>query len=250
MPQLSVGSMVLILVASLFTAAAAVWDMRQRGIPNALTVPVFLAGWVYQGVFHHWAGLADAGLGFAIVFGTLFIVFGFSALVLSGIGLYGVMAFSVSRRTQEIGVRMALGATGPNVIALVVRQGAIELAIGLTLGLVLGASLARLIAALLFNVKPTDPFVFASIVFVLILTGIAEGVDLSSVRVQVNGSNVGFGAAGAAGGFQVSWTTASALSGNPVNPNVVVAWNSVPGPGSFALLGLAGLVGRRGRRRS
>jgi prepilin peptidase CpaA len=74
MPQLSVGSIVLILVASLFTAAAAVWDMRQRRIPNALTVPVFLAGWIYQGIFHHWAGLADAGLGFAIGFGTLFIL--------------------------------------------------------------------------------------------------------------------------------------------------------------------------------
>lgn len=74
MPLLSVGSIVLILVASLFTAAAAVWDMRQRRIPNALTVPVFLAGWVYQGVFHQWAGLADAGLGFALGFGTLFIL--------------------------------------------------------------------------------------------------------------------------------------------------------------------------------
>jgi prepilin peptidase CpaA len=74
MPQLSLGSFILILVVSLFTAAAAVWDMRQRRIPNALTVPVFLAGWIYQGVFHHWAGLADAGLGFAIGFGTLFIL--------------------------------------------------------------------------------------------------------------------------------------------------------------------------------
>lgn len=83
-----------------------------------------------------------------------------------------------------------------------------------------------------------------------ILTNLAEGVDLASVRVQVNGSNVGIApAAAAAGGFQVSWTTASALAGNPVNPSVTVAWNSVPGPGSFALLGLAGLVGRRGRRR-
>jgi prepilin peptidase CpaA len=74
MPQLSVGSIILILVVSLFTAAAAVWDLRQRRIPNALTVPVFLAGWIYQGAFHHWAGLADAGLGFAIGFGTLFIL--------------------------------------------------------------------------------------------------------------------------------------------------------------------------------
>lgn len=83
----------------------------------------------------------------------------------------------------------------------------------------------------------------------VILTGLAEGVDLSSVKVQVNGSDVGFGAAAAAGGFQVSWTTAAALAGSAINPSVTVAWNSVPGPGSFALLGLAGLVSRRGRRR-
>lgn len=83
----------------------------------------------------------------------------------------------------------------------------------------------------------------------VILTNIAEGVNLSSVRVLVNGTNVGFGAAAATGGFQASWTTASVLAGNPINPNVVVAWNSVPTPGSLALLGLAGLATRRGRRR-
>lgn len=74
MPQLTTGSLILILVAALFTAAAAVWDLRMRRIPNFLTVPVFLAGWLYQGVVHQWGGLADAGLAFLLGFGTLFIL--------------------------------------------------------------------------------------------------------------------------------------------------------------------------------
>jgi prepilin peptidase CpaA len=74
MPQLTTGSLILILVAALFTAAAAVWDLRMRRIPNFLTVPVFLAGWFYQGVDHQWGGLADAGLAFLLGFGTLFIL--------------------------------------------------------------------------------------------------------------------------------------------------------------------------------
>ena len=83
----------------------------------------------------------------------------------------------------------------------------------------------------------------------VILTNLAEGVNLASVKVLVNGNNVGSGTAAATGGFQVSWNTTAVLAGSMVTPNVVVAWNSVPSPGSFALLGLAGLVSRRGRKR-
>ena len=84
----------------------------------------------------------------------------------------------------------------------------------------------------------------------VILTNIAEAVDLSSVKVLVNGTNIGSGVGAAAGGFQASWSTAAVLAGNPVSPNVTIAWNSVaPAPGSMALLGLAGLVARRGRKR-
>jgi prepilin peptidase CpaA len=74
MHDLSVGSTLLVVVVSLFTAAAAVWDLRYRRIPNALTVPVFLAGWVYQAAFHGGSGLAQGALGFALGFGMLFIL--------------------------------------------------------------------------------------------------------------------------------------------------------------------------------
>lgn len=74
MPTLSFGSILLVIVVSLFTAAAAVWDQRYRRIPNALTVPVFLAGWIYQAAFHGWSGLGQGALGFALGFGMLFIL--------------------------------------------------------------------------------------------------------------------------------------------------------------------------------
>jgi prepilin peptidase CpaA len=74
MSDLSPGSIVLVAVVSLFTAAAALWDLRYRRIPNKLTLPVFLAGWVYQGVFHGWSGLGDGALGFALGFGMLFVL--------------------------------------------------------------------------------------------------------------------------------------------------------------------------------
>jgi prepilin peptidase CpaA len=70
----SFGSILLVAVVSLFTAAAALWDHRYRRIPNALTVPVFFAGWVYQAAFHGWSGLGQGALGFALGFGMLFIL--------------------------------------------------------------------------------------------------------------------------------------------------------------------------------
>jgi MYXO-CTERM domain-containing protein len=81
------------------------------------------------------------------------------------------------------------------------------------------------------------------------LENIAEPVDLSSVRVFVNGSNVGFGVLSATNGFQASWDTLDVTNANPLTPNLVVAWNSVvPTPGALALLGMAGVVGMRRRR--
>ena len=74
MHELSFGSILLVVVVSLFTAAAAVWDHRYRRIPNTLTLPVFLAGWVYQGSFHGWSGVGQGALGFALGFGMLFIL--------------------------------------------------------------------------------------------------------------------------------------------------------------------------------
>ncbi|MFV0444595.1 MAG: prepilin peptidase [Planctomycetaceae bacterium] len=71
---LSIGSSILVLVAAAFTAVAAGWDLRTRRIPNKLTFPVFLAGWVYQGIDRGWTGLGDAALGFLVGFGILFVL--------------------------------------------------------------------------------------------------------------------------------------------------------------------------------
>jgi predicted permease len=106
------------------------------------------------------------------VFGSLFMAFGFAALILAAVGLYGVMAFSVSRRTQEIGVRMALGAKGVDVLRLVLQQGLWQVALGILIGVGLAAGLASAMQALLFQVRPYDPVMFTTIALVLSATAL------------------------------------------------------------------------------
>ena len=106
------------------------------------------------------------------VFGTLFMIFGFVALFLAAIGLYGVMAFSVSRKTQEIGLRMALGATTGTVMKMILKQGAVQLGIGIALGLGIAAGLSRMLEFILFGVEPWDPAIFIGIVVTLTLVGL------------------------------------------------------------------------------
>jgi putative ABC transport system permease protein len=101
------------------------------------------------------------------VFGTLFIVFGAAALFMATVGLYGVLSFSVSRRTKEMGIRMALGANAGDVIRLVLAQGGKQLAIGLSLGLILAYGLTRVIGILMFEMTPQDPPVFTLVVLVI-----------------------------------------------------------------------------------
>src|SRR5213076_1376498 len=93
---------------------------------------------------------------------TLFTIFGIVAFVLSGVGLYGVMSFSVSQRTQEFGIRMALGADAIRILRMVMSQGAWQLAIGLVLGaggvaLLLGVVAAAALKNMLFKVNALDP---------------------------------------------------------------------------------------------
>ena len=105
------------------------------------------------------------------VFGVLFMVFGVAALFLGAVGLYGVMSFSVSRRTQEIGIRMALGARERDVLRLILRQGMRQIGIGLALGVVLAGLLAQGLRIVLFEVKPLDPVMFVAISGLLFLVG-------------------------------------------------------------------------------
>jgi len=94
-------------------------------------------------------------------------IFAGIAVVLASVGLYGVVAYLVSRRTREIGVRIALGARRQQVIGLVLRQGMQPAALGLVVGLLLTLALGRLASSLLFQVSPRDPTIMAAVTAVL-----------------------------------------------------------------------------------
>jgi putative ABC transport system permease protein len=111
---------------------------------------------------------------------TLILLFALLALCITAAGLGGVVAFSVSQRTQEIGVRMALGAGRGEVLGMVLREGLRLVGLGLVLGALAAVFLGRLITGLLFHVETTDPITFAAMALVLIL--IAAGACLVPAR--------------------------------------------------------------------
>jgi putative ABC transport system permease protein len=86
--------------------------------------------------------------------------FAFLAMILAAIGIYGVMAYSVAQRTQEIGIRMALGARAVDVWKMVLRQGIFLTAVGMFCGLLFALGLSKIIASLLYGVSATDPLTF------------------------------------------------------------------------------------------
>jgi putative ABC transport system permease protein len=117
-------------------------------------------------------GALEQATWFYGVFGTVFIVFGGAALFMATVGLYGVLSFSVNRRTREMGIRMALGANAGDVIRVVMLQGGRQLAVGLALGLALAYGLTRVIGILMFQVTPQDPPVFTLVVAVIAAVGL------------------------------------------------------------------------------
>ena len=100
-------------------------------------------------------------------------IFAGLAVCLAMAGVYGVMAYVVSQRSNEIGLRMALGASSGDALRLVLRQAARLTAIGLALGLLGAAAATRLLASLLFQVKPTDPLTYAGVIVLLALVSLA-----------------------------------------------------------------------------
>jgi putative ABC transport system permease protein len=110
------------------------------------------------------------------VFGALFMVLGFAALFLAAVGLYGVMAFAVTRRAHEMGVRMALGADGGQLVWLVLRRGVVQLGVGLAIGLGLAILAAQPLQFVLYGVRARDPAVFAAVVTALALVGLAASL--------------------------------------------------------------------------
>lgn len=109
---------------------------------------------------------------FLVVFGTLFSIFGSIGLLIAAVGIYAVIAQATTRRTQEIGVRMALGATSRSIIILILMRGVWQLAIGVALGLAAAIPAVRLVAKIGLRISPADPVAFAVIVAFLAGVGV------------------------------------------------------------------------------
>ena len=105
------------------------------------------------------------------LFGWMFSVFGAIALVLAAVGVYGVLAYSVTQRTQEMGVRTALGASAADVLRLVVGEGVKLAAIGIAIGLVGAFGVTRFVSSILFDTSPSDPLSYTAVS--LFLVGVA-----------------------------------------------------------------------------
>jgi ABC-type antimicrobial peptide transport system permease subunit len=106
------------------------------------------------------------------VFVALFSIFAAIALLLASVGLYAVVAHSVSQRTREIGLRMAVGGTGRDIVRLVFAQGLRQVVIGLMIGLIAAFGVTRVLRAVLVGVSPNDPVTFLAVVVVLMLAGV------------------------------------------------------------------------------
>jgi putative ABC transport system permease protein len=100
-------------------------------------------------------------------------VFGALALILTALGIYGVISYSVAQRTHEIGIRMALGARRKDVLGLIVRQAMLLVGVGLGLGLIGALCTTRLLSNMVVNLSVTDPMIFASVILLLSLVALA-----------------------------------------------------------------------------
>lgn len=140
---------------------SAVIGLRQTVREVDPNLPLYFVGSMEQ--------VLERTLFFPHLLGVLFSVFGVVALALACIGLYGLMAFVVSQRTQEVGVRMALGADRSTVLTMVMGQGLRQVAVGLGFGLVMGWGLSKLMTSVLFAVQAGDLITFTTIPVVLLL---------------------------------------------------------------------------------
>jgi predicted permease len=116
----------------------------------------------------------------------LLVVFAVAALLLAAVGLYGVTAYAVTQRTQEIGIRMALGAQPRDIAKLVVGQSLMLTLIGVTVGLMASLALTRLMSSLLFGVSATDPATFVMIPLLLVMVSLVAGYLPARRAVKVD----------------------------------------------------------------
>ena len=103
-------------------------------------------------------------------------LFGLLATLLAAIGLYGVIAYNVARRTREIGIRMALGAARRDVAAMILRDVAMVIAVGLAVGLPTGLGMVHFVRAQLFNVKATDPWALSGAAIAIVAISLFAGM--------------------------------------------------------------------------
>lgn len=159
--------------------------VRTAGDPSAMTAPIrrAIAGIdPNQPVFqvHTMDELLDQSIATKRASMLLLAAFAATALLLSAIGLYGVVSYSVTQRTREIGIRMALGAEKGDVLSMVVRQGGLLVVMGLATGLAASLALAQFLRGLLYGVSATDPTTF--VLVSLILAAVAFFATLIPAR--------------------------------------------------------------------
>ncbi len=116
----------------------------------------------------------------------LFVVFGIAAFILAAIGVYGVMSFSVNQRTQEMGIRKAMGAEPRNIIAMVIKQSGIQIGAGIFLGLLLALALSRILSSLIEDVSPNDLTVYSTVIALIALVGLFSAWLPARVAARVD----------------------------------------------------------------
>jgi predicted permease len=156
----------------------AVWIVaRSRGEPSELAAPLRRAVLEFDPdlpLYHvrTMVAVLDESLFMPRFLGTLFLAFGAAALLLASVGLYGLMAFAVSQRQREMGVRMALGATAGDVRRLLLRRGLAQTTIGLAFGLLAGRGLGAVLSTALFQVSASDLATFVAVPALLAIVAV------------------------------------------------------------------------------
>ena len=168
-------------VRSARPAADVVSALRDKVRAIDPAIPLFEAGGLEQAVGSSFDNRRAVML--------LLAAFAGLALFLSALGIYGVLAFDVSQRTREIGVRSAIGASREQIAGLILRQGLWKAGIGVVLGLIGAAVLSNSMTTLLFNVRPTDPAVYVTVSFVLIAVALLASYSTGPARVTNRSSH-------------------------------------------------------------
>jgi putative ABC transport system permease protein len=159
-------------------AAALTPQIREAIRASDPTLPVFSASSMEE--------LRRKGFWQYALFGQMFGTFGVLALLLAVVGVYGVLSFTVSQRTQEFGVRMALGAEPGDVRRMMILQALRLAAVGIGLGVAGAFGVTRLISSLLYDVKPTDPLSFAGVIALMLAVAVTAAYLPARRATQVD----------------------------------------------------------------